>query len=191
MKIIRTQIRSQKKVAENTLEIQFVRPKDFEFVAGQYIQIALDRLSYPDPKGPSRTFSICSSPFEKDAVTIIFRDTGSGYKKTLSELDVGSEVTLEGPFGHFVLPKSANLKHVFVAGGIGVSPFVSMIKSTLTEGLDSSIDLLYANRNQESAAYLENLKNMSSNSYTFSLDLIFGRLGANDIQKYVKDTLVY
>lgn len=187
MSTIKTTIKSKREVANGTIEITFARPRGFEFVAGQYIQVALECLSYPDSKGLSRTFSICSSPLNKGVIAIAFRNTGSGYKKTLSELSEGSEVLLEGPFGHFSMPDFKDVKHVFIAGGIGITPFLSMIKTALKNGLDSPITLLYANRDKESSAYLEDLKKLSLTSNIFSLDSVFGRIEANHVQKHKRD----
>jgi len=188
MNAVKINIKSKRKVAEGTTEITFTRPSNFEFIAGQHVQIALNSLNYPDPIGLSCVFSICSSPFNKDIIAITFRDTGSGYKKTISELPEGSEVMLEGPFGFFTLPDSEK-PHIFIAGGIGITPFLSMIESSLKKEKPSPITLLYANKNKESSAYLEYLKELSETSKHFSLDAIFGRIGVDDIQRHVKDTI--
>jgi len=187
MKAFTTTIQSKRTVARGTVEVVLARPKDFEFTAGQYIQVALKRLYYPDPKGRSRTFSICSSPFETETVAIAFRDTNSGYKQTLQGLHEGSEVVLNGPFGHFVLPKSQNSNHVFIAGGIGITPFLSMIESEVTQESHARIALIYANRDEESAAYLECLRGIDATAKDFSLDAIFERINMDHIQKYMGD----
>ncbi len=186
-KEVKTKIKAIKKIAKETFEVSLVRPKDFEFTAGQHIQLALLKLKYADPKGKSRVLSICSSPYDKDTLCVAFRNTGSGYKKTLLELPVGSSLSFEGPLGHFTLPKNDGKKNIFIAGGIGITPFMSMIQSALSGDNPPSITLLYANRDEESCAYLNELKQLSGSSKDFSFYPIVGRIIPDEIQKHVRD----
>ena len=187
-KVYSSKIVKQTEVAEHTLEIAIARPPSFEFEAGQYIQLGVHKLLYSDPKGSSRVFSIASTPLDKDVLRIAFRNTDSGFKRTLSELSAGSEVLVDGPFGHFVLPnKPQNSDYVFIAGGIGITPFFSMIKTAVKNNRPETITLLYANRNEESAAYLDKLKMLEKTSENFSLHLVLGRINASNLNEYLDD----
>ncbi len=181
---IKVEVESIKSVANGTTEVTFNRSESFEFLAGQYVQLALQDLKYPDPKGSSRVFSICSSVQERNTISVVFRDTGSGYKRTLSELSKESTVYLEGPSGHFTLPSESDRKHVFIAGGIGIAPFLSMIRTSFSSDKNFEIDLLYANRDEESSAYLKELRDLGAASKYFSLNTVFGRIEMKDIEKH-------
>lgn len=180
-----TKIIEKEVVAKDTLLVSFERPNTFSFKAGQHIQLAVKKLNHPDPKGSSRTFSICSSPSNKESISVVFRETGSGFKKTLSQLPIGKSVLVEGPLGFFSLPDLPNSHHVFVAGGIGIAPFLSMIKQSTDSGSQSNIDLVYANHDENSAAFLEELQELSKRSNVLSLDLIYGRVEQRHLVSYV------
>ena len=151
--VFETQKISQQLVAKNTYEVVFRRPKGFVFTVGQYTQVGLRELSYPDPKGRSRQFSIATSPLSHSEISVVFRDTGSGFKRTLLESPVGSLITLEQAAGSFGLPIVPTKPLVFVAGGVGISPFLSYFRTIAETTLPQPITLLYGNQHPESAAF--------------------------------------
>lgn len=183
-KRIKVNIQSVSKVAKDTFEISFTRPKDFKFEAGQHMHVYLDKLKYPDPKGASRVMSICSSPYDNSKLSIAFRSTGSGYKNTLIEMKPGDSVFIEGPLGHFVLPDQSDGKHIFIAGGIGITPFISMILASKNRKNIPDIELFYANREKDSAAFLKELEYLDKNLKNFSLTTKYGRIEKADLRKY-------
>jgi len=185
LKKIEIEIKTQKLVAADTYEVTFKRPSNFTFLSGQYIQLTLPNLKYPDSKGDSRELSICSPPYNKNEISVAFRNTNSGFKKTLIELQEGSKVIVGGPFGRFTLPNGGN--HAFVAAGIGITPFLSMIKTAVNKEPGVNIKLLYANKNKSRAAYLEELNELSSESKHFQMHSISGPVDTKAIHKYVKD----
>lgn len=178
----------RRQVAENTLEVSFARPEGFVFDAGQYLQVRVSKLLHRDAKGRSRVFSIVSSAVDEERVSIAFRETGSGFKRTLRELDLGSELQIEGPHGFYTLPRQSARPVVLVAGGIGVTPFVSMLRSLDSDGADGPrITLLYANWNARSAAYLRELDEMARGNPRLTLGTQFGLIDETVIKKKVKD----
>jgi len=178
----------QKIVAEKTCEVSFdLSGKEFDFLAGQYIRVSVPKLLYADPKGASRVFSIASSPNNKNKLSIAFRDSGSGFKRTLMELPASSLIDIEGPFGYFTLPKDAYCPLVFIAGGIGITPFLSMIRFVVERQLDYKITLLYANKNKESAAYLEELTTIAEQNPRVRLKNQFGRIDADFVRQTIKN----
>ncbi|MEO0084407.1 MAG: ferric reductase-like transmembrane domain-containing protein [candidate division WOR-3 bacterium] len=185
---IKLPIVKQKKIAEETYEVSFdVSGVNFPFKAGQYIELNLPKLNYQDPKGAFRTFSLASSPNDKTKISVAFRNTGSGFKKTLLELPKGSLVEIRGPFGYFVLPKDENKEIIFIAGGIGITPCLSMIRYSGENKLKNKITLLYANRNEQAAAYLDELKQWQLKNPNFILINKFGRIDEDFIKKSVKN----
>ena len=185
---IKLPILEQKIIAEKTCEVSFdLSGKEFKFLAGQYIRVSVPKLFYPDPKGVSRVFSIASSPNNKNKIVLAFRDSGSGFKRTLMELPIGSFVDIEGPFGYFTLPKDTSRSLIFIASGIGITPFLSMIRFVIEQKLSHQITLLYANRNAESASYLEELTAIAKQNPRFLLKSQFGRIDVDFIRQAVKN----
>ena len=178
----------QKNIAEKTCEVSFgLSGEEFSFLAGQYIRASVSELLYPDPRGMSRLFSIASSPNDKNKISVAFRDSGSGFKRTLMELPLGSLVNIEGPFGYFTLPKNQNQPIVLIAGGIGITPCISMIRYATEEKLAYPMTLFYSNKNAENAAYLEELETIAKQNPHFLLKNNFGRIGENFIQQSIKN----
>lgn len=183
--IFKVGIVERKEIASDTTEISLTRPDNFQFNAGQYIQLDMPSLLHSDPKGSSRVFSIASSPEERDRLRISFRNTGSGYKKTLNELAKGTLLDLEGPLGDFTLPQEeTDISHMFIAGGIGITPFMSKIRSLHEHNSGGRITLLYANRDKSSAAYIKELQSASKKNL-FTLKTVFGKITEEHIGNLV------
>lgn len=137
--------------ARATKSFYFQMSEEFVYEAGQYIYITLPELKYPDPRGETRHFTISSSPTEGKIIRITTRiREESGYKKTLDELPIGATVEGRGPQGLFVLPTQPIINnHLFLAGGIGITPFRSMIKFSLDTNLNIPINLIYSNSDSD------------------------------------------
>ena len=175
----------KRKIAKGTYEILLSVPdRGLNFIAGQYIQLRIRDLKYPDTKGSSRVFSIASSPNNGKEIAIAFRDTGSGYKRTLIEMQKGTEMIIDCPSGNFTLPSDTSRPIVFVAGGIGITPIVSMVRYWSEKKLGHNITLLYANKDAESASYYNELEKLANNAgVKFNLSNIYGRIQKEQIAK--------
>lgn len=115
------------------------------FLPGQYFYYTLPKLNYPDDRGDTRHFTISSSPTEEGLrLTTRIREK-SGYKKTLHELPVGSVIEGKGPEGTFIFNASEPGPHVFIAGGIGITPFRSFTKYAVDKNLNVPLHLIYSN----------------------------------------------
>lgn len=122
------------------------------YKAGQYSVVDLGTKE--DPEGPVRSFTIASSPTEKDFILISTRIRDTPFKKKLAALETGSLVTISAPLGKFVLHEDYNSKPaVFLSGGIGVTPFRSLIKYATDMKLPVKITMFDANRNQANILY--------------------------------------
>ena len=173
--VFETQITTHKEVAKGTHEITLKRPSAFAFRAGQYLQLALPKLTHADLKGASRLFSVASSPYDMDKIKVIFRSSGSGFKETLKNMPYGSTVQVEQASGSFLLPQRLTRPQVFVAGGVGIAPLMSYLHQRIDDVWEQPVTLLYGNQNPESAAYLGELQQMSKQHRQFSLDNIYKR----------------
>jgi len=187
MAIHSTIITNQKQIAQNTLEISFKRPDNFSFKAGQYIQVDIPKLLHSDHKGSSRVFSIASTPLDQEEVSVAFRDTGSGFKRTLAGLPIGAPIRIEGPHGFYTFPENPTESIVFIAGGIGIVPYLSMIRHSVESKnqFPFSITLLYTNRNKENTPYHRELKDISRGENNFVLKSRFNRIDAQFIRKNI------
>jgi ferredoxin-NADP reductase len=142
-------------VAEGTLAFHFERPAGFQFKAGQFVNVTLVEPPETDAEGNSRSFSMASAPFETDLIVATrIRDTA--FKRVLKAMPTGSEVSIAGPFGSFTLRQNSR-PAVFLAGGIGITPFRSMLLQAARERLSRRLFLFYSNRRPEDAPFLDEL----------------------------------
>jgi glycine betaine catabolism B len=121
------------------------------YTAGQYAYFDIGEV-YNDPKGPIRHFTIASSPTE-DFIMISTRIRDTPYKKRLASLEGGTKVKVRGPEGKFVLHEDYSKPAVFLSGGIGVTPFRSMIKNATDRQLPLKIVMFDSNRNEQNILY--------------------------------------
>lgn len=145
-------------IASETAGFTFELQDQFTFEAGQTCDVTLPSLRYQDEKGPSRTFSIASSPVDAPRVLFATRLTGSAFKRTLVEAAAGLKVEIEGPFGSFVLHRNTARPAVFFAGGVGITPFRSIIKDATERRLTHRMTLFYSNRTAGGTAFLSDLE---------------------------------
>jgi len=166
-----------KSVAENTYELTFeiVEP-GFSFTAGQYVWVILPKYDYDDPKGERRAFSICSSPTSGNKISIVFRNSDSSYKKTLLKLPVGEEVHISGPFGKLALPEIQTVPVVIIAGGVGIAPCLSLIRSAFEKKETRNITLFYLNSNENKVAYGDELAEITRKYSSFVMHKVIGKL---------------
>ena len=143
------------KVANDTFDFVFTKNRSFNFKPGQYMEWTFKHRD-PDSRGNRRFFTIASAPTENEVILgVKFYPEPSSYKNHLSALPVGGQIIASGQAGEFVLPDNKGQPLVFIAGGIGVTPFRSMIKylTDIKEG--RNITLLYSNRTVADIAYKE------------------------------------
>jgi ferredoxin-NADP reductase len=129
---------------------------------GHYFWVELPDRGYQDEKGLRRHISLVTSPTEPGVVGLATRLRDSAFKRTLAELEVGDEVEVEEPKGSFLLPEDTSVEYVFVAGGIGITVFRSMLRYIADERLRYTITLVYSNRDRESAAFLDELDELEN-----------------------------
>ncbi len=169
---MKAEVKEKKEIAKGTLLIKFdVSDKEISFRPGQFFFITLLNPPYNDERGSQRHFTIVNSPNEEDTITMTTRIRDSAFKKSLYQISIGTEVEIGDISGSFSLPDQKFKKLVFIAGGIGITPFISMLRYIIEENLDYQVTLLYSNRNKESTAFLEELEDMVKNNKNIELVL--------------------
>lgn len=148
-------------IAAATMALTLVKPDGFDFRAGQYVELVLSSFHSRDREGNSRTFSLASAPYGRD-LQIAMRMNGTGYKRFLADAPPGTTVELRGPAGEFQLDENGSRPAVLLAGGIGIAPFLSMIRQAVHDRSERQIYLFYSNRYPNSVAYLSELKDLES-----------------------------
>lgn len=167
---------SRTEVAKDTLAFQFQRPRNFLFRPGQFIDLAVRGLSGNGPRGLTHTFSIASSCFASD-ILLATRMRDSPFKRALSALPLGTEVSIRGPMGSFVLHNDVSRPAVFLAGGIGIVPFLSMLSSAAIDKAHPPVFLFYSNRHIEDAAFMDTLWDLEVSTRSFHFIPTFTRIG--------------
>ena len=145
-----------KVVAEGTMAFHFERPPGFDFSAGQNMMLTLADPPEMDAKGPSRIFTIASAPQERQLM-IATRMRDSAFKRVLRSAAPGLRMKIDGPAGFMTLHADPARPAVFLAGGIGITPFLSMARDAAERRLAHRITLFYSNRRPEDAAFLDEL----------------------------------
>lgn len=157
--LLTTRLLGRDTVARDTLELRFEKPPGFDFRAGQAVDLVLPGDAAADRDAVRHAFSLVSAPYEP-FLAIATRMRDSAFKRTLAGLREGAQVECEGPFGSLTLHKRASRAAAFIAGGIGITPFVSMLRQVAHEGGDRPIALLTSDRRPEDAAYLAEMQRL-------------------------------
>ncbi|HEX2649818.1 MAG TPA: FAD-dependent oxidoreductase [Burkholderiales bacterium] len=144
-------------IAERTMAFSFERPAGFAYEAGQNATLTVIDMAGVDSYGASRTFSFVSAPHEP-ALVFASRIRDSALKRTLQAARPGLRASIDGPSGVMTLHEDASRPAVFLAGGIGVTPFVSILRHAAHARLPHRLWLFYSNRRPEDAPFVAELQ---------------------------------
>lgn len=176
-------------VACDTTEFIFEKPPGFSFIPGQHLEWTEINPPETDSEGKNRTFTVSSASFENIlSFTTRMRDTA--YKRVLKNIPIGAQLQISSLEGDFTLPTSSK-PIVMIAGGIGITPFRSMIAQAYHDKTNQEIYLFYSNHKPEDAAFLEELTTLSKKHSWFHFFPIFtnktGHLKAEVVKKNLKN----
>ncbi|MBI3984350.1 MAG: oxidoreductase [Candidatus Levybacteria bacterium] len=188
------------KLSKDTYDFVFNLNKKFSFTPGQYLEWTLG-FKNPDSRGNRRYFTIASSPTEENLrIGIKFYPNSSSFKKNLFSLKPGDKIMAGSLSGDFVLPDDANKKLVFILGGIGITPFRSIVRYLLDKNMKIPAVVFYSNKEKSDIVYKDLLDQAEQK---LGIKIIYnltdlesipkdwkgekGRLDENMLKKYVSD----
>ena len=158
----------KKQEAGDAFSFFFRRPKQLTWQAGQFLAYTIEHPN-PDQRGSRHHFTIASTPFEKQIMltTRMNFQKSSSFKKALYNLSEGQTVEAEGPRGNFVV-EHATEDHVFIAGGIGITPYRAILLDLDQRKLPINGKLFYANRTSE-FIYQQELEDIAKRHRNFQI----------------------
>lgn len=151
------------------------KPEGFTFQAGQYCLITAPDVGHQDERGLRRPLSIGSSPLEK-SLLFVTKLSASAFKRTIAEMPIGADVTIGQPMGSLTLPEGTSRPLVFLSGGVGISPFRSMIRYAMDARTGHRITLFYSNQTPEETPFLEELQRLPAEDNHISVTLTMTRI---------------
>jgi ferredoxin-NADP reductase len=163
-----SKLRGREQIAHGTMAFHLDKPAGFKFKAGQAIDVVLLEAPGTEAQSARHTFSIVSAPFENELI-VATRMRDSAFKRALGALPIGARIAIEGPSGSLTLHNDRARPAVFIAGGIGITPFMSIVRQAANDGLQQCLVLLYSNRRPEDAAYLVELQELERRNPSFRL----------------------
>jgi ferredoxin-NADP reductase len=148
----------RQRIARDTMAFWFdANGARYEFRAGQHADFVFGSES-----DNSRTFSLASSPLDKEPIMIAMRMRETAFKTALNAAAFGTKFKVSRPRGSFTLHKDVTRPAVFLAGGIGITPVRSILQSATQERLPHKLYLFYSNREADDAAFIEELQGMAA-----------------------------
>ena len=154
-------------VAEDTLAVRLAKPAGFTFEAGQAIRLTIPADAAAGA-GEARVLSIASAPHEAE-LTVITRLRDSAFKQAIKTFPEGTDLQIAGPLGSFTRDENEDRPSVFLAGGIGITPFLSMIRDGDHAGRLKQTSLFYSNRSPADAAMLNEFQKISATNPEFQM----------------------
>lgn len=146
---------SKKDEANDVVSLYFktVDGEKFDFISGQYVDI-----KPPSINGHGKSYTISSTP-DDELIRITIKRKGA-VSSAIIDLNIGDSITFEGPYGVFY-PEDNMHDVVFLAGGVGITPFFSFINSNISKNNNTNITLLYSNKTVQDIIFLNDLNESS------------------------------
>lgn len=178
----------KKKETPDVITFIFKPEETLVWKAGQFLHYVLHHEP-TDDRGSDRWFTVSSAPFEKNIhiTTRITSEKGSSFKNSLNSLKIDEDIEISNLEGKFTLD-DPDKNYIFVAGGIGITPFRSIIKELDFEKKSINITLLYANKDKN-IVFKEELEEISKRNPNFKIHYVFSpeHIDENKIQSLIPD----
>jgi ferredoxin-NADP reductase len=174
----------------DTYDFIFAYDKPLNFTPGQYMEWTFEHPK-SDDRGNRRYLSLASSPTEKDIrLGIKFGSPPSSFKRSLLALRRDQKIVAGQLIGDFTMPKNVNKKLVFIAGGIGITPFRSMLKYLIDRKQKRDIVVVYSAKNKNEFVYQDVLREAGDKlgiRTLFNESAVQGHMGISEIAKNIPD----
>ncbi len=161
-----TTITRKEEVAEGTMAFYLQKPEDFIYISGQHATFRIINPTETDEEGDSRTFSFVTTP-DQNEIGFTTRMRDSAFKRILKDASPGLEIEVKNPRGSMILPSDSSRPLVFMAGGIGITPLISMVRQATKSQSPQKINLFYANRTIPQTAFLKELSETAEKNPNF------------------------
>lgn len=188
----------KERIANNTFTFHFKREGKFNFIAGQYFRISLP-IEKPDQRGSSRYFTISSPNTNKEEIQITTKILKSSFKKKLHSLKKGNMVSFYGPLGFFAFSANNNKPKIFLAGGIGITPYHSILTNLDYKKFKAKILLIASFSWYKDVIFYEELKKIEKENPNIQIvyaltreskeGFEIGRISGKMIKKYSPEFL--
>jgi ferredoxin-NADP reductase len=185
-------------IAADTMAFRVEKPTGFNYKPGQFADFTLADPPETDAEGNIRGFSLASAPYE-DHLMFATRMRDTAFKRVLKALPLGSELTLDAPYGSFTLHHNQSVPAVFLTGGIGVTPVRSIVLQATHDHANHKITLFDCNRRPEEAVFFDELTDAQHKNPNYKFIGVMtradksrwpgdtGHLTAEMLRKYVSD----
>lgn len=184
-------LKEKEHLVDNVWAFRFVPSQPLTWIAGQFMRVQLPHDN-ADKEGTKRWFTVSSAPYQ-EIIQITTRVTESTFKQTLANLPIGGQVPLlEKPDGDFVWQDSAR-PLVFIAGGIGITPFRSIFKQRAHDHQPLNLTLIYGNRTDQ-VVFKDELDAWTAEHPELRVEYVTGPLTTGKIHELVpnlNDSQVY
>lgn len=159
---------NRRSIADGTMEFTFdTTGAEYSFQPGQHVDLTLIDPPYTDGEGNVRTFSFVEHNPAAHQLKFATRMRDTAFKNSLKEVKVGTKVKFGRPMGRFILHQDSSKPAVFIAGGIGITPIISIISDATARRLPHEIYLFYSNRSLASTAYFNELEILAKQNSHF------------------------
>ena len=155
-----TRFLGREMVGSEIMLFRVEKPGEFKFLAGQFCFVIVPDIGFQDERGLRRPFSIASSPLEEDLL-FVMKTSDSALKRTMSGISPGTLIAVESPVGNLTLPNETNVPLVFIAGGVGIAPFRSLIRYAVDANTGHAITMFYSSQIPEETPFLEEMQHIS------------------------------
>ena len=152
-------LKHREEVAEGTMAFYFdITGIGYTFKAGQNAAFTLLDPPETDIAGNTRTLSFASSPHDLTSLMVAMRMRKSAFKNSLKALPLGAKLRASSAVGSFTLHRDSAKPAVFLVGGIGITPVLSILAHAAEKALPHQIYLFYSNHDPRKAAFLAELR---------------------------------
>ena len=186
-------------IADGTMAFHFSKPKGFEFKAGQFVEYTLIDPPETDAEGNARAFSLVNAPFEPNLIAAT-RMRNTAFKRVLTNMPIGAEIKIDGPYGNFALHDDAAIPAVFIVGGIGVTPVRSMIVRASRNITGPRITLLHSSHTPALLPFRNDFERLARENSNFDYFMTVdeptehwrgerGRVNSEMVKRYFPDLI--